>query len=64
MSNVPLVGIICVCDNDATSVERSLISASAQYYPNKKMFVLDNFSDDGSWEKINETSKNIIPYTQ
>lgn len=48
--NSPFVSILVPARNEAHQIERCLQSLVAQNYPNFEIIVLDDRSDDGTWE--------------
>lgn len=48
--DLPLVSVVVPVKNAARTMEACLRSIRAQTWPNLELIVIDNFSDDGTWE--------------
>ena len=55
----PLVSILVTTYNVENFVERAVRSALAQTYPSLEIVIVDDCSDDGTWEKLQRFSKKV-----
>ncbi len=58
MISTPLVSIITVCFNAASTIQKTVESVAAQDYPNIEYIIIDNCSTDNTLEIIRSTYKN------
>ena len=59
----PLVSILCLSMNHENYIEKSLVSAISQTYPNLEIVYVDNFSTDASFEKADALLRSSgLPY--
>lgn len=57
--NSPLIACLVICMNEKHHLKESLDSLKTQTYKNLKIYLLDNFSTDGSKEFVKENYPNI-----
>ena len=60
----PLISVIMSVRNDGINVGKSIKSILDQSYPNFELLVLDDFSTDNTYEKINEFKDSRITIFQ
>ncbi|WP_449431669.1 glycosyltransferase [Pseudomonas putida] len=59
LEDYPLVSILMTTRNAVSHIEESVTSALSQNWPNLELIVIDDFSDDGTWEILKRLQNSV-----